>query len=930
MTSPQFLIVKIQAILAGRSDASDMQKRSLAMEYYKRCQEAEAQLEHCVALIKAGREYPALQVAESSNLLDALNSLMFPELEEWKAFCLAENLPEPPPFDDSQIELVNSIYTKGVSQNHPLYRDYRRAMRLRKYEEALPIIKTISKINAYDAEARKECDRLRRRVTTKKLAELERAVFQKNDKEISKICESLASERELISDNPIWKEAETYSRSRELEVERTRCAEIIKELDNIDLNADFAKASDLVTEFNVIRDKAEFTKEDLDFIENISREISEKQNKIIATEKAIRAKNAIRMELENPDKKENAKTKISRLRRLEQEAKEVLDTDTAKRLSAILANLSFARRLSILTKCSAVVSLAAVVAIATILVWQNAKEQKRISQAETKLSEIEQIVETGTIAKKISEFEREYPDLANDIFSMRLAALKDTSNLSKINFERFAKSIADMEKINFSTATSSEFDNTTNNLDRLFSDLSSLSPIEQATFREKLENLDKKVRNAIEKRKIKNARDTRKLLEKFDSIAEEYENFTRAKIEIDADAEKITEQLRPLVEDVSATFKAHRLDVDKFNELSVRITDAKNKYAKFDKLRELLTQARNLEDYISSMNILERSGATPSEFARKLSKISKEKDNIKIGQLSDFGSKTAIENIENAGRNIRTTIPENKLITDLYKYSRDGKFYVYTIGEIKEKKHKWQGGSEIIQDVKEITAGGRISTKPYRKHFIDGRSPRGELLVGGAKSAESLLGEAVFEHAAEQSLLSALNLISNASVNSVFKTRLEAIIFEKLKENPTGTLFEYSPIAKKRAEKIDRYAKQLTDYSWIFESNSKEKLLEAELYSQSPANYLADAQMYVNAIKIAKKNPLQFVGVCDEFGKLFIFKEISGAVWGISNENGKFERLAKNIKKSKNKFAPLSPVFVETKSSDKILNEAKSVEITIQ
>ena len=203
MTSPQFLIVKIQSIIGGHSDSSEMQMRSVAMEYYKLCQQAEAQLEHCVALIKAGRDYPALQVAESSNLLDSLNVLMFPELDQWRDFCSAEKLPSPPPFDYSQIELVNSIYTKGVSQNHPLYRDYRRAMRLRKYEDALSIIKTISKINAYDAEARRECDRLRNRVITKKLTLLELALKEQDDTQINqihqeKMIKMLISKKEFL------------------------------------------------------------------------------------------------------------------------------------------------------------------------------------------------------------------------------------------------------------------------------------------------------------------------------------------------------------------------------------------------------------------------------------------------------------------------------------------------------------------------------------------------------------------------------------------------------------------------------------------------------------------------------------------------------------------------------------------------------------
>ena len=145
----QLLIIKIQSLLGGTSNSSEAQKRSLASEYSRRCAEATDLLERAVAQIKAGREYPALQIAESRGLLEMLGELLFPNVEKWRDFCVSEDLPVPPPFDDSQIELLQSLYSKGITQAHPLYRDYRRAMRKRDYEGALAVIRTISKINTY-------------------------------------------------------------------------------------------------------------------------------------------------------------------------------------------------------------------------------------------------------------------------------------------------------------------------------------------------------------------------------------------------------------------------------------------------------------------------------------------------------------------------------------------------------------------------------------------------------------------------------------------------------------------------------------------------------------------------------------------------------------------------------------------------------------
>lgn len=923
MTSPQFLIVKIQSIIGGHSDSSEMQIRSIAMEYYKLCQQAEAQLEHCVALIKAGRDYPALQVAESSNLLDSLNVLMFPEIAEWRNFCTTEKLPTPPPFDDSQIELVNSIYTKGVSQNHPLYRDYRRAMRTRKYEDALAIIKTISKINAYDAEARRECDRLRNRVMTKKLALLEIALRDKDDTQVNKIFQELESEAELLADNYIWKDAIAYRHSREVEIERNRCLEIIKELDNIDLENDLARASDLVTEFNLTTNKFDFAEGDINFIENLSRQIAEKQDKIIEAEKSARARNLIKMELDSPEKNESTKAKITRLLALKREAEISLDQETAKRLQAFISKLQFKRRLSTLFKLAVSASCVVAIALISLFVWETSKQQKRKAQAESALMEIEQSQETASISKKLADFKKQYPELAERDFSSRISALSETSKLAEINLNRFKKTILDIENIDFTKAETSVFDNTKSALERLSADITLLSPIEQATYKDKLETISKNLRNAIDQRMIKNAKQTRQLLEKYESIAEEYENFARAKTDIDADAEKVAEALRPLIEDTSAIFKAHRLDVDKFNDLSVRISDAKNKYAKFDKLRDLIGQARNTAEYIAALEILEESGAAPADFVRKATRISKEKEAIKLGQLVEFGSPKAIDEIDSAGLTTRISLSENKLITDLYKYTREGKFNVYSIGKLTEKVYRWNTGSETTQEINEVASGGKIVTKIYRKHTISGRAPRGELLTNGGEAPESMLGKAVFNQSAESSALSALTMIANAKVNSIFKARLEAIIFGKLMENPTATLFEYSPLAKQRFEKVERYASQLFDYSWIFESNSKEKLISTELYSAIAPDYLQDALVHLKALKIAKESPIMFVGVCAENGDPSLFKDAVGAIWGINQATGKFERLGTSLDKCKGKFAPLSPVFVEIKSNQQILDEAK-------
>ena len=118
----QFLILRIQSIIDGNADMNPSQLRAIANEYKRVCEDAERKLVHCASLIKAGRDYAALQVAETEPLLlDTINELLFEKIEDWRTFCEVNSLPCPPAFNEYQIDLLKSLYTREISQTHPLY-----------------------------------------------------------------------------------------------------------------------------------------------------------------------------------------------------------------------------------------------------------------------------------------------------------------------------------------------------------------------------------------------------------------------------------------------------------------------------------------------------------------------------------------------------------------------------------------------------------------------------------------------------------------------------------------------------------------------------------------------------------------------------------------------------------------------------------------
>ena len=139
----------------------DLEARSLAGEYVALCQRARERLEQCSTLIRSGNEHAAYQVAESEpDLLTLCAELSFAESERWNALCRERGLPTAFPLDGQHVMALEGLYGKEIGENHPLYRDYRDAIRKRDEDRALSILRSIVRINANDPNARSELSRL--------------------------------------------------------------------------------------------------------------------------------------------------------------------------------------------------------------------------------------------------------------------------------------------------------------------------------------------------------------------------------------------------------------------------------------------------------------------------------------------------------------------------------------------------------------------------------------------------------------------------------------------------------------------------------------------------------------------------------------------------------------------------------------------------
>ncbi|MDR2512482.1 MAG: hypothetical protein LBD01_01590 [Puniceicoccales bacterium] len=191
---PDKLVSRIKAVLSG--DTGHFEVQGLALEYSELVMNVRDRIDQCVTLIRAGDNYAALQVAESPPpLLDTAAKLAFAESPQWLEFCRERNIPWPPPLEQRNIDLINSLYGQRISESHPLYRDYRTAIRERDELRALLILASIIRINPDDKNARQEFIRLGEKVRNTHLRRLENLLDAHDDAAAFALAETLENLR---------------------------------------------------------------------------------------------------------------------------------------------------------------------------------------------------------------------------------------------------------------------------------------------------------------------------------------------------------------------------------------------------------------------------------------------------------------------------------------------------------------------------------------------------------------------------------------------------------------------------------------------------------------------------------------------------------------------------------------------------------------
>ena len=147
------LIDRIEKALREEA-TTDPVFHALAKEYAKYRTQIDERLEHCVTLTRSGKDFAARELAEQPpDVLVLMEKLSFGNDAKWKELCEEKGLYLGPNWSDDHVDLLNGLYDKEISEDSPLFREYRAAARSRDEDKTFKILKMILKANPDHAAA---------------------------------------------------------------------------------------------------------------------------------------------------------------------------------------------------------------------------------------------------------------------------------------------------------------------------------------------------------------------------------------------------------------------------------------------------------------------------------------------------------------------------------------------------------------------------------------------------------------------------------------------------------------------------------------------------------------------------------------------------------------------------------------------------------
>jgi hypothetical protein len=905
------LLSRIRAAL--QDYASEFEQRALAAEYTEWCTKASQRLEQIVPLIREGQDFPALQIAESAPpVLDLVRQLSFADAEKWRMFCRQRGLPTPQPFDERSVDLVNQLYGKNISETHPLYREYRQAIRTRHEEQALQVLQSIRRVNPDDANAHSEYSRLAHKIFDRRRAELVAALKQTDAAHVLGVMEAIE-----LNDLPAREQDETWRRALrfrdecQVEAARARCLVLATQLQQIRAIGNWKDALPMLAEWDLLRGQFNFSL--ATEVEEGATQIREWAARLLAESEHEKELHQHWRELDTrlTELGEQAPAKKS-VKLLAEELAELsahsttLSTELAagngnapppelvrrlERETLLLRQQLHKRRMALMTTGSVIAVLAVV--LVAYLTWSNWRRQ----QFQTAYATLQQHFHDGAahaLADSLKDFDTHYAGLGNDpAVAAQVSRARDFVKTSTDTHDKFERELAQVTQA-AEKAPPSQIPTLLANLDDLGKEAGQLSaddaPSAQATVQSWRLRLTQQL-----------ARDQDGRTTRLTDIADRASKIVAEKISpgLTAEAaqpiisavEKILAEANalPMATDATAAEQAVRSRLEAIAK-QIAALDAATREALA--ARTQLAQAQTLDNFLPPFEVLATNTLTNDPaVAAAHALASKNPDWTAAAQhILLPGDPETWAYLKTAGdarlqpatddpkediaftRLVRNEILNNTYTADLVTIVDDketGRTPVMLIGAPNGSPRSWDGGEELIQLAKQIKPDGTAENLIATWRHFKGQTSKGEKFENVRQAPGSKLVERVrsalgtLTGAIREPLLRVLDDVRvNSDASPILKAYFAQELFKIMQMRPRDWGLAFSPAAKTDALELAKITGGgLLPSDWIFPPSTKlADDLKAFFERTSGVHYYPEAAANLQILLKKPSIPLHFAG----------------------------------------------------------------------
>ena len=224
---------------------------ALAKEYAKFRTQIDERLEHCVTLIRSGKDFAARELAEQPpDVLTLMEKLSFSNDGKWRKICDEKGLYTGPTWADEHVDLLNGLYDKEITEDSPLFREYRTAARSRDQEKTFKILKMILKANPDHGAAKRHFGQLSVKILEDKIKELSSLITAGREAEfLDLIIDIEDTDWVVMPKGEEWENALAVREAVERRNAKTRLEQILVEIASFRAADDWKGSLALIGEF---------------------------------------------------------------------------------------------------------------------------------------------------------------------------------------------------------------------------------------------------------------------------------------------------------------------------------------------------------------------------------------------------------------------------------------------------------------------------------------------------------------------------------------------------------------------------------------------------------------------------------------------------------------------------------------------------------